>query len=86
MGQYCSNPYINAVISSYHHKFQGLGVEFQLDIPAGDEQLPNMELCQILPDGLENVGGALAKLLQGLHVEKSELPATSREGAITDSV
>lgn len=64
MGQYCANPYINAVISSYYHKFQELGVELQLDIQIGDEQLPNMELCQILSNGLENARDALVKLQQ----------------------
>lgn len=64
MGQYCVNPYINAVLGSYVNKFQRLGVELKLDIQIGDEQIPYMELCQILSNGLENARDALEGLSQ----------------------
>ncbi len=62
LGQYCPNPYVNAVLGSYAQKFQELGMELVLDVQIGDEQLPYMELCQILSNGLENAKEALAEL------------------------
>lgn len=64
MGQYCANPYINAVLGSYSQKFEQIGVELKLDIQIGDEQLPHMELCQLLSNGLENARDALCELPQ----------------------
>lgn len=64
MGQYCANPYINAVLGSYAQKFEQLDVLLQPDIQIGDEQLPHMELCQILSNGLENARDALQELPQ----------------------
>lgn len=62
LGQYCPNPYVNAVLGSYAQKFQDLGMELDIDVQIGDEQLPYMELCQILSNGLENAKEALAEL------------------------
>lgn len=64
MGQYCANPYINAVLGSYVQKFEQIGAALKLDIQIGDEQLPYMELCQILSNGLENARDALLELPQ----------------------
>lgn len=64
MGQYCPNPYINAVLCSYSQKFERIGATLESDILIGDEQLPYMELCQILSNGLENAADALRKLPQ----------------------
>lgn len=61
-GQFCANPYINAIFSSYFQKFQELGTELRMDIQIGEETLPYMELCQILSNGLENAWDALQKL------------------------
>lgn len=71
MGQYSANPYINAVVSSYYQKFEELDTQLKLDIQIGDEQLPFMELCQILSNGLENARDALR-----------ELPAEQREVSV----
>ena len=62
-GQFCANPYINAVFVHYAGKFEGMGAEFRSDIQIGEEPLPYMELCQILSNGLGNACDAL-KLLQ----------------------
>ncbi len=59
---FCSNIYINAVLSHYVQKFQKLETELRLDIQMGEEQLPYMELCQILTNGLENAWEALREL------------------------
>lgn len=61
-GEYCPNPYINAVFSHYCQKFQKLGIECRMDIQIGEEELPYMELCQILSNGLENVCDAMEQL------------------------
>lgn len=63
-GQFCSNPYINAVLVQYERKLQELHAEYRVDIQIGDEELPYMELCQILSNGLENACEALEKLEQ----------------------
>lgn len=62
IGQFCANPYINAVCSYYSQKFQELGVKMSYDIRVGEEKLPYMELCQILSNGLENACDALREL------------------------
>ncbi len=67
VGQFCANPYINAVVGQYVQRLRGLGAEFQADIQIGDEELPYMELCQILSNGLENICDALVKLPQEMR-------------------
>lgn len=62
MGQFCANPYLNAVFVQYYQKFREIGAECRMDIQIGDEELPYMELCQILSNGLENACDALKKL------------------------
>ena len=70
MGQFCPNPYLNAVVSHYSQKLQEMGVELKPDIQVGEEELPYLELCQILTNGLENACDAL----EGLSVqERSEV-------------
>ncbi len=63
-GQFCPNPYINAVLVQYEQKFRKLQAEYRLDIQIGDEELPYMALCQILSNGLENACEAMEKLGQ----------------------
>ncbi len=64
MGQYCANPYFNAVLGSYSQKFEQIGAVLAVDVQVGDEQLPYMELCQIFSNGLENARDALWELPQ----------------------
>ena len=71
LGQYCANPYINAVFSSYVQKFEDLGAKLHIDIQIGDESIHYMELCQILSNGLENIRDALR-----------ELPVPKREASV----
>ena len=61
-GQFCVNPYINAVINHYFREFENMGAECRAEILIGDEELPYMELCQILSNGLENACNALKEL------------------------
>lgn len=61
-GQFCANPYINAVMSHYFRAFENMGAECKAEILIGDEELPYMELCQILSNGLENACNALNEL------------------------
>lgn len=61
-GTFCANPYINAVFVQYSGKLEELGAECTMDIQAGEEELPYMDLCQILSNGLENASDALRKL------------------------
>lgn len=68
-GEFCANPYINAVIVHYDGIFEKIGAESRMDIRVGDEELPYMELCQILSNGLENACDAL----KGLEREKREV-------------
>lgn len=68
-GQFCANPYINAVFVHYDEKLKELGVECKINIQVGEEELPYMELCQILSNGLENACDAL----KGLGKEKREV-------------
>lgn len=65
-GQFCANPYINGVLVHYAGKFEKIAAEFSTDILLGEEQLPYMELCQILSNGLENAYDAL----KGISIEK----------------
>ena len=62
---YCPNPYINAVFVYYAGKFAEMGAAFHHDIQIGEEELPYMELCQILSNGLENACDALKALEEG---------------------
>ncbi len=52
--QVCANPYLNAVLSHYVYKFKELDAAFKTEIQIGEEELPYMELCRILSNGLEN--------------------------------
>lgn len=61
-GTFCANAYINAVFVHYDQKLQEMGAVCSLDIQTGQEELPYMELCQILSNGLENVCDALKDL------------------------
>ena len=62
---FCPNPYINAVFVHYAAKFEEMGAVFQHDIQIGEEELPYMELCQIVSNGLENACDALKELEEG---------------------
>lgn len=73
-GQFCANPYINAVVVHYFGKLEDMGTECRADIQVGEEELPYMELCQILSNGLENVCDAL----KGLEKEKREVSVQMR--------
>ncbi len=68
---FCANIYLNSVLSHYFQKFQELGLKLYLDIQVGGEELPYMELCQILSNGLQNAREAL-----------SELPEEEREASV----
>ncbi len=68
---FCANIYLNAVFSHYSRKFRKLEMKLHLDIQVGEEELPYMELCQILSNGLENAWEASA-----------ELPANEREASV----
>lgn len=62
IGQFCANPYINAVFIHYYQKFQEIEANCQMNIRIGEEEQPYMELCQILSNGLENAYDALKEL------------------------
>ncbi|MCM1398768.1 MAG: GHKL domain-containing protein [Clostridium sp.] len=68
-GQFCANPYLNAVLIQYSGKLEKMGAQYHMNIQVGDEALPYMELCQILSNGLENACDAL----KGLEKEKREI-------------
>lgn len=63
--QFCANPYINAVLIHYVGKLEQMGAECRTDIQVGGEELPYMELCRILSNGLENACDALKELEGG---------------------
>lgn len=69
--QFCANPYLNSVFSHFSQRFKKLEMELGLDLKIGDEELPYMELCQILSNGLENAWDA-----------SSELPPEKREASV----
>lgn len=69
--QFCADPYINAVFVYYVGKLEQMGAEFRKDIQIGEEQLPYMELCRILSNGLENACDAL----NGLEKKKRKVSA-----------
>lgn len=73
-GELCANPYINAVLVHYAGKLEEMNAEFRNDIQIGEEQLPYMELCQILSNGLENACDAL----RGLEKEKRAVSVQMR--------
>jgi len=64
LNPFCANIYLNAVFSYYVQKFHALDMELRLDIQIGEEELPYMELCQILSNGLENALEASEQLPQ----------------------
>ncbi len=64
LGQFCTNPYLNAVLVHYSQKFQELDADCRVDIQVGEEELPYMELCQILSNGLENACDAARELAE----------------------
>lgn len=68
-GQFCANPYLNAVLIQYSGKLEKMGAEYNMNIHVGDEALPYMELCQILSNGLENACDAL----KGLETKNREV-------------
>lgn len=68
-GQFCVNPYLNAALSHYYRKLQELSAECRMDIQVGEEELPYMELCRILSNGLENACDAL----KGLETERRKI-------------
>ncbi len=68
-GQFCANPYLNAVLTQYSGKLEKLDTKYSMNIQVGDEPLPYMELCQILSNGLENACDAL----KGIDTEKREV-------------
>lgn len=68
-GQFCVNSYLNAVFVHYFQKLEELGAKCTMDIRVGEEELPFMELCQILSNGLENACDAL----KGLKREEREV-------------
>lgn len=61
-GQFCANPYINATLASYDRKMEEISAVCRMDIQIGEEELPYMDLCRILADGLENALDALKEL------------------------
>lgn len=63
-GQFCPNPYINATVAYYDRKLEGLHARRRIDIRAGEEALPHMELCRILANGMENACNELSELVQ----------------------
>lgn len=63
-GQFCPNPYINATVSYYDRKLEGLHAKRRIDIRIGEEALPHMEICRILANGMENACDELGALAQ----------------------
>lgn len=61
-GQFCPNLYLNSVFAHYNRKFQDIQAEFRSDLKIGEEELPYIELCQILSNGLENACDALMEV------------------------
>lgn len=68
-GKFCGNPYINATVAYYDRKLEELHTKRCIDIRIGDETMPNMELCRILANGMENACDELSMLAQ----EKREM-------------
>ena len=68
-GPFCPNPYLNAVFTYYFQKLQELEAECRMDIQIGEEELPYMDLCQIISNGLGNACDAI----KGLREEDREV-------------
>ncbi|WP_418667826.1 sensor histidine kinase [Allofournierella sp.] len=51
---WCSDPYLNAVLSSYAARFRQAQAAFECRLQIGSVQLPHVELCLILNNALEN--------------------------------
>lgn len=66
-GQFCQNPYINATVACYDRKLEELHAKRRIDIRAGEEPLPHMELCRILANGMENACDELNMLAQEMR-------------------
>lgn len=60
--QFCGNPYLDGVFGYYDRKLKEVGTECRMDIQIGPEDIPYMELCQILSNGLENACDAVKEL------------------------
>lgn len=69
LGQFCANPYLNATLVYYCGKLKEISAECRMDIRIGEEELPYMDLCRILANGLENAWDAL----RGLEKERRKL-------------
>ena len=67
--QFCGNPYVNAVFIHYAEKFEEIEADCRIDVQIGGEDLPYMDLCRILTNGLENACDAL----KGLEQEKRKI-------------
>lgn len=63
-GQFCQNPYINATVAYYDRKLEELHAKRRIDIRTGEEDLPHMEICRILANGIENACDELGVLAQ----------------------
>lgn len=63
--RFCANKRLNVVFDYYAQRFQELGTPLMLDLRIGGEKLPELELCQILSNGLENAWAASAGLSEG---------------------
>lgn len=61
-GQFCHNPYIDATLAYYDRKLEELLAVRRMDVQMGEEEMPYMELCQILSNGIENACEALKKM------------------------
>lgn len=69
--QFCVNPYLNTIFSHFAQKFEEIGTELELELKIGGEDLPYMELCQILSNGLENAWDASREI--SVHERKVSL-------------
>ena len=58
----CGNAYLDSVFSHFAQRFEKIDAELEMDIQIGEEELPFMELCQIISNGLENSWDALQEL------------------------
>lgn len=59
---YCSDPYVNAVLGHFVSRFKEAGAALHIDVKLGTETLPYMELCLILSNALENSLDAVLSL------------------------
>lgn len=51
---YCTNSYMNAVLTSFHRRFKDAHIKFICKAGVTSETLPGVELCLILTNALEN--------------------------------